>query len=179
MIQIVVRRKLRIFILAVLVLACSSCDLATKWLAKSFLHHAAPIQIIKNYIELRYTENTAIAFSMLQSIDDGLRLWIIYSLSSVAMGFLIYLIWKFRKGTFLPLIALMLILSGAIGNISERIMRGYVIDFIHLHYFDKFSWPVFNVADILITIGAVLLGLFMLKYNDETSESEIFEEEQI
>jgi signal peptidase II len=154
--------------------------LSTKWLAKSHLHHSRPIQVIENFFELRYTENTAIAFSMLQSIEAGMRQWIIFSLSSVALLFLIYLIWKFRKGTLFPLIALMFILSGAIGNITERIIRGYVIDFIHLHYFDKWSWPVFNIADILITIGAILLGIFMLKYNEEEFEGqEIIDEGKI
>ena len=53
-----------------------------------------------------------------------------------------------------------------------------MIDFIHLHYFDKWSWPVFNVADILITIGAILLGIFMIKYNEEENSQEIVEEDQ-
>ena len=164
--------------LSLMVLFCTGCDLGTKWLAKVHLHHAPPIQIVNNYLELRYTENTAIAFSMLQSVESNLRQWIIFSLSFIAMVFLLYLIWKFRGGTLLPLTALMLILSGAIGNIAERVVRGYVIDFIHLHYFDKWSWPVFNVADILITIGAILLGIFMIKYNEEENSQEIVEEDQ-
>lgn len=65
------------------------------------------------------------------------------------------------------LVALMLILSGAIGNLSERIFRGYVIDFIHLHYYDRFSWPIFNVADILITCGGILLAILMLRKKPE------------
>jgi len=164
------QRNFKYFILSILVILCASFDLSTKWLAKQYLHQAQPIQIVENYLELRYTENTAIAFSMLHSVEPGLRKWIIYTLSSIAIVFLLVIIWKIRRQSFLGMVSLMFILSGAIGNISERIVRGYVIDFIHLHYYDKFSWPVFNVADILITCGAILLGLLMLK---KSSESDI------
>ena len=157
------RKNLKILSLTLLVILGTSCDLTTKWIAKNQLKHAAPIGIVNNYFELRYTENTAIAFSMLHSIEPNIRKWIIYSLSLVAIIFLCVLIGKVRNESFLWLLSLMLVLSGAIGNLSERIFRGYVIDFLHLHYYDKWSWPIFNVADILITCGAILLGILMLR----------------
>jgi len=156
-------KNIRIILLTLLVIFCTSCDLSTKWLAKKHLQRSQPIQIVTNYLELRYTENSAIAFSLLQSIKPAMRKWLIYSLSIIAIVLLSILIWTVRKDSIFWLISLLLILSGAIGNLSERLARGYVIDFIHLHYHDKFSWPVFNVADILITCGAALLGILMLK----------------
>lgn len=161
------RKKIKILILSILVIFCTSCDLSTKWLAKKHLYYAQPINIVTNYLELRYTENTAIAFSMLHSIDSDIRKWIIYSLSLVAVIFLGILTWKVRHDSFMWLVSLMLIFSGAIGNLSERIARGYVIDFIHLHYYDRWSWPIFNVADILITCGAILLGILMFRKQPE------------
>ncbi len=155
--------RLKILLLVVLVILCTGCDLTTKWLAAQHLQWAKPVTIIPNLLELRYTENEAIAFSMLHSIESGKRKWIIYSLSTFAFIFLVLLIWEVRKDSLLGLTALMLILSGAIGNLSERIFRGYVIDFIHLHYYDRFSWPIFNVADILITCGGILLAFLMLR----------------
>ena len=165
-------KNLKILLLALLVIFCTSCDLTTKWVAQNHLKHAAPISVVNNYLELRYTENTAIAFSMLSSIEPNIRKWIIYSLSLVAITFLGVLIWKVRNDSMLWLFSLMLVLSGAIGNLSERVARGYVIDFIHLHYYDKWSWPIFNVADILITCGAILLGILMLKASPEEEELE-------
>ncbi len=163
------RRNLKILSLTLLVILCTSCDLTTKLIAKNQLKHAAPISIVNNYLELRYTENTAIAFSMLHSIEPNLRQWIIYSLSLVAISFLSILIWKVRNESFLWLLSLMLVLSGAIGNLTERAVRGYVIDFLHLHYYDKWSWPIFNVADILITCGAILLGILMLRKSPDNT----------
>ncbi len=162
--------RIKIFVLLTIVIFCTSCDLATKWLAAKHLDWSNPVTIINNFVELRYTENEAIAFSMLHSVNPDTRKWIIYSLSSFALIFLILLIWQVRKDSMWGLIALMLILSGALGNLIERIIRGYVIDFIHLHYYDRFSWPIFNVADILITCGGILIAILMLRSDPKRSE---------
>ena len=159
-------------LLLLLVIFCTSCDLSTKWLASRHLQYSAPIQIIPNWLELRYTENNAIAFSMLGSVHSHIRKWIIYCLSGVAMTFLLVIIYQVRNDSIVWLASLMLILSGALGNLSERVVRGYVIDFIHFHYYDRFSWPVFNVADIFITCGCILLAILMLKKSPKQSEIE-------
>lgn len=164
------RMKLKCIVLVLFVFICSSGDLYTKWLAKKHLEYTPPKTIISNFLELRYTENTAIAFSLLHTVDHGVRKWIIYSLSFVAIFFLGILIWTVRNDSLLWLTSLMLILSGAMGNIIERIFRGYVIDFIHAHYYSQWSWPVFNVADILITCGAILLAILMLKKSPLSTE---------
>ncbi len=160
---------LKILILSSIILLCTGCDLSTKWLAKQHLEHARPVTIIQNLVELRYTENEAIAFSMLLSVESKIRKWIIYSLSLVALSFLSILTWQVRNDSFWWLISLMLIFSGALGNLLERIARGYVVDFIHLHFRDQWSWPIFNVADILITCGAILLGILMLRKSPEST----------
>ncbi|MCI0495172.1 signal peptidase II, partial [candidate division KSB1 bacterium] len=109
------------------------------------------------------------------SVRPDIRKWIIYPLTLIALAFLITLIWQMRHDSIWWLAALMLILSGAIGNLSERVMRGFVVDFIHLHYYDTWSWPIFNVADILITCGGILLAFRMFKKtsskSDDTMES--------
>ena len=156
------KKTWRISLLFLILIGCTSCDLSTKWLAKQHLQYGPVIQIIPNIIELRYTENDAIAFSMLKSIALPTRSIIIYSTSLIAFIILGIITWQSRKESFLWQSALMLILAGAIGNLIDRIINGHVVDFIHLHYGDKFSWPVFNVADITITIGAVVLAILML-----------------
>jgi signal peptidase II len=145
-------RTLKVCILAAILLLCSSCDLATKWLATDQLKYAPAIQILPNILELRYTENYAIAFSMLRSVDQPLRSIIIYSSSLIAFIVLGIVAWQFRAESMLWLISLVLIFSGAMGNLIDRIANGYVVDFIHLRFKDQFSWPIFNVADSVITM---------------------------
>ena len=149
--------------LIVILVSCTSCDLSTKWLAKQHLQYNPAVQIVPNIIELRYTENDAIAFSMLKSIALPKRNIIIYSTSLIAFLVLGIITYQSRKESFLWLGSLMLILSGAIGNLVDRLMNGHVVDFIHLHYGYKFSWPIFNVADITITCGAIILAILMLR----------------
>ncbi|HDP97723.1 MAG TPA: signal peptidase II [bacterium] len=164
-------QKVKYFWLLLIALLFTSCDLSTKWLAQNRLKHTTPVTIVSGFVELNYTENTAIAFSMLGSIESGIRKWIIYGLSLIALTFLGVIAWKMRHESLCWLVALTLILSGALGNIIERIFRGYVIDFIHLHYHYKFSWPVFNLADILITSGAVLLGILTLRKTEDITDT--------
>ncbi|MFZ5516528.1 MAG: signal peptidase II [Candidatus Zhuqueibacterota bacterium] len=163
------KRTIKILLLLAILIFCTSCDLSTKWLAKQRLEYARPVTIIENFVELRYTENEAIAFSMLHSLESGLRKWLIYSLSLVAMIFLTVLTWQVRHQSLWWLVSLTLIFSGALGNLLERLARGYVIDFIHLHYYDRFSWPVFNAADIFITCGAILLGILTFRQSPEST----------
>jgi len=156
-------KDMKIFLLCLLLLICTSCDLSTKYLAKQHLQHTTSIKVIPDIVDLRYTENYAIAFSMLHSIDRPWRTIIIYSSSILAFIILGFITYQSRGESFLWQGALMLILAGAIGNLIDRVANGYVVDFIHLHYGDKFNWPIFNVADITITCGAIILAILMLQ----------------
>lgn len=157
------RNDLKILSLTLLIIICTSCDITSKLMARKHLHQSAPISVITNYLEFRYIENTTNTSSLLHSIDHNLKKWVIYCLSLLAVSFLSFLIWKVRNDSTLWLLSLMLVLSGVFSNLSEKFIRGYVIDFIHLHYYDKWSCPVFNLADILIICGAILLGIFILR----------------
>lgn len=164
------KRTRKITLLVLTLLLCFGCDLSTKWLAKQYLQFAPAIQIIPNVIELQYTENKAIAFSMLKSITNPIRNIIIYVTSIIAFIILGIVTWQSKKESLLWLSSLMLILAGAVGNFVDRLLNGYVVDFIHLHYGDKFSWPIFNVADMTITIGAFLLAILMLRRSSSESK---------
>lgn len=69
----------------------------------------------------------------------------------------LFFAWAVRLRRALPLLAAALILGGAVGNLFDRVRLGYVVDFVHWHYQDRFSWPIFNVADVWIFLGGVLL----------------------
>ena len=127
------------------------CDHATKLAAKSGLEGQAPRQLVRGVLDLRYRENTDVAFNLLRAVPERVRGPILLVLGAVASLALLTLLLR-RAQLGLPRIALLLVTAGAIGNYLDRLVRGYVVDFVHVPY-----WPVFNVADAYVTAGGVLL----------------------
>jgi len=113
--------------------------------------------------------NYGAAFSFLAN-EDGWQQYFLVTISSVASLAIVIWMVKTSQTQVFKLAALGLILSGAIGNLIDRAVLGFVIDFIDLHYQD-FYWPVFNVADIAITLGVILLILVDL-YNEKKTKHE-------
>jgi len=112
------------------------------------------IPIIKGLLYVTFVRNRGAAFGILK---NQLPLFIFTALFAVVLIFLV--ISKKRQRPLILNISLGLILAGAIGNLIDRLFLGYVVDFI-----DFRIWPVFNVADSAITVGAVLLGWSILKH---------------
>ena len=120
------------------------------------------IPVIENVFHLTYVRNTGAAFSILQSHRS---LLILFS------AFLVILLLTFfiRKGKELPVllnVAATAIISGGIGNMIDRILRGYVVD-----TFDFRMWPVFNVADISVCVGCALLLIYVIFFDRKNPES--------
>lgn len=135
-----------------------SADLKTKEIAKTVLKDS-PSVVIENVFDLRYVENHAIAFGFLREIKKSIRIPLIFFLTVSATLMVFAMIWKIRNNKFRILLPLFIILSGAYGNILDRLFNGFVTDFFHVHYFYKHNFPVFNVADVLINIGIILILL--------------------
>lgn len=129
-------------------------DQWTKTLAAEHLQYAQPEAVFPGF-NLTLHHNPGIAFSM---FDDGSvsSRWILSALAGAIS--VIIAVWIFRIGRkpSLEVTGLALILSGAIGNVYDRVVLGYVIDFIDW-YVKDYHWPAFNIADSAVCIGAVLL----------------------
>jgi signal peptidase II len=140
-------------ILSVLVplLALVGCDHVTKYAAKAELESQPPRELITSVLDLRYVENTDIGFSLLRWVPEAIRQPLILVLGAAGIITLVVLALR-RATTLASRVAFLLILAGALGNYSDRLIRGYVVDFIHVRY-----WPVFNAADIWVSAGLVLL----------------------
>jgi len=116
----------------------------------------------------RYTQNRGAAWGVLAGAGEKFRVPFFYLVSIVAVIFIFSYYRKLSNGQRYLQVALALVLGGAIGNALDRVLRGYVIDFIDWHWFDpnwlhpSLHWPTFNVADSGITIGLVLLFAEML-----------------
>ena len=127
-------------------------DRASKVWALVYLASHGPIRCMR-YFWLTYVENTGAAFGM---FEHGNAILIVVMLA--VMAYLIYS-WKdlLQQGP-LAVWGGVLILTGAVGNLYDRVTLGFVVDFL-----DFRVWPVFNVADSCITVGAVLLGLCLVR----------------
>jgi len=140
-----------IFIIVSIVL---SLDQLTKFLITRNLSYNQSIPVIKGIFHLTLIHNRGAAFGILK---NQVPLFIITSIAAIA---LIYFNLKkigYKKFSIYS-ISLSLILAGALGNLIDRLLLGYVVDFLDLRI-----WPVFNVADSAITIGAILLGYSIFK----------------
>jgi signal peptidase II len=129
------------------------CDHVTKHVAKTGLEGRPPHALVGSVLDLSYTENTDSGFGLLRWVPVTVRTPLLTALQLVAGAAFFGLALGRGRSRWVRL-ALLLISAGALGNGVDRLARGYVVDFIHLHH-----WPVFNLADIYITIGAILLAI--------------------
>ena len=114
------------------------------------------ITIIPGHLDLSYVENPAGAWGALGSLPRHIRKIVFYGVTILALGVILYLIVYPPAYSWWIIIALSGILGGAIGNLVDRFSMGSVVDFIHM-YWGRLNWPNYNVADIGITIGLVIL----------------------
>jgi signal peptidase II len=123
---------------------------------------------VTSFWENRYTQNRGAAWGFLAGAGEKFRVPFFHLVSIAAVIFIFSYYRKLREDQRYLQFALALVLGGALGNALDRILRGYVIDFIDWHWFDpnwlrpSLHWPTFNVADSGISVGLVLLFLEML-----------------
>lgn len=131
------------------------------------LHSSHPV--IPGFFDLVHSRNTGIAFSMLDDASPFIRDWALPVFSAVAVVAIVFIFWKQSLAAARVRWALALILTGAVGNLYDRLVYGYVVDFLDF-YVGNWHWPAFNVADSCITIGAGLLILDSLLKPSQTAE---------
>jgi len=125
-------------------------DLFTKQLIINYIQLHEFI-VINFFIDLTHIHNFGVSFGL---FSGYISFWVLALIGLLIVFFIYYLILtsndKFEK------IGLFIIIGGALSNILDRLIHGYVIDFISIHY-NKFYWPAFNLADIYITIGILMI----------------------
>jgi signal peptidase II len=146
------------FILALLVV------LLDRWTKRAVAAHIAMythIQIIPGFFRITHTENTGAAFSLFADSPSHWKTALLIGFSVIAMVIVSVLLWKQACALSITGIALSLILGGAVGNLWDRVASGRVVDFL-LFYVKSYQWPVFNLADSAIVVGASLLVIEIL-----------------
>ena len=152
------RARLAHFLIALIVILA---DRWTKHVVAVKIAMYSHIQIIPGFFRLTHTENTGAAFSLFADSPAHWKTALLIGFSAIAMVIVTILLWKQSRPLTSSGIALSLILGGAVGNLWDRVASGRVVDFL-LFYIKQYQWPVFNLADSCIVIGACLLVLEIL-----------------
>ncbi len=142
-------------------------DILTKFWARGGLMKVSSIPLWEKVFHFTYVENRGIAFGM---FGGGRIFFILFTL--IVLGLLLWFYRKSEPKTGWLKAGTCLVVSGALGNLIDRIFRGFVVDFLDFRLID---FPVFNIADIAVCVGAVLLVIYCFiseeKREDESVES--------
>lgn len=145
-------QKIAVLITAALLVVL---DQTTKSVIESVLNSGLErrMTIFPGLLELSYLENSAAAFGLFGDI-----IWLVILLTVVVACLIVAGLFRYKQHSFFSYAASTLLLAGGVGNLVDRMTRGYVVDFIHVMFFDY----IFNVADCCVTIGAVCLVIHCL-----------------
>ena len=144
-------------------------DRWTKRLVAARIAMYSHIQIIPGFFRITHTENTGAAFSLFADSPSHWKTVLLIGFSLVAMVIVSVLLWKQTRPLTITGVALAFILGGAVGNLWDRVASGRVVDFL-LFYVKQYQWPVFNLADSAIVVGAILLVIEILWGKSGTHE---------
>jgi len=145
--------KTRDYLLLVLL---AVLDQLTKIAATTYLQLHVRVKIVENFFYLTLSHNTGAAWSILEGQS---MLFIVFAIA--ATGYIIYYLNTHKTINKWMKLSLIMIAAGAIGNVIDRIIYGYVIDFLDFYIFG-YDFPVFNFADSCITVGMFILALCIL-----------------
>jgi len=144
-------------------------DRATKWTIAHRLSLHDGIQVIPGFFRIIHTENPGAAFGIFADSPSPWKVGLLILFSAVALVIVSALLWKNSHTLTSTGVGLALILGGAIGNLWDRLVSRYVVDFL-LFYIGRYQWPAFNVADSAIVVGAGLL-VFEILFTKSPSQT--------
>ncbi len=131
-------------------------DAITKWWVHGtpWLHY---FPVIKGFFTIHYVRNEGIAFGLFHSVESQWKPILLSLMAIIAVLIVVYYLWTNSIGERGVMWSLALLEGGILGNFSDRLLRGYVVDFLELHWRNSFSWPTFNLADTAITCGVFII----------------------
>ena len=133
-------------------------DQIMKWLATLYIKPVGTMEIVPGFLDFTYHGNDGAAFGILSS-----QTWIFVIITALVCIALVIGLFVYKKHTTLSRMACALIVAGGVGNLIDRVFNnGYVIDFIHIKFFP----PIFNFADCCVSIGVVLLFIYVIFHTD-------------
>ncbi|MBM7586762.1 signal peptidase II [Bacillus pakistanensis] len=132
-------------------------DQLTKWLIVKNMEEGESITVIENLFYITSHRNQGAAWGILQG-----KMWFFYIITIIVIIGIVYYLQKHAKGIPLFSVSLAFMLGGAIGNFIDRLFRKEVVDFLNTYIF-SYDFPIFNIADAALSIGVVLLIIYMIQ----------------
>lgn len=151
------------------VLFWMAADQAVKALVAGTVNLYQSVTVIPGFFNITRIHNKGAIFGAFSQTGNPLVFLVLTAASLLALGLVGYYFVKTPPSERLLKISLSLILAGALGNLLDRLLRGYVVDFLDLHV-GQAHWPFFNVADSCITVGACLMVVIFLRRKPECSQ---------
>lgn len=147
-------------------------DQAAKFLVVKALPLGAQKPVIQGFFNLVHIRNRGAAFGLLANLSPNLAWGFFLVTTTLVLAVVAYLWWRLPEGDTLAGLGYSLILTGAMGNLLDRLRLGEVIDFLDFHL-GRYHWPAFNLADSLVCLGAGLLmwAIFQKEKSPDVSHS--------
>jgi len=158
-----------------LLLCFAGFIIAVDQLTKIFIHTQFQLHesktVIENIFNITYVRNFGAAFGFLSQTPSNFREIFFLMMPPLACLIIVYIMRAVDDRDTKQILALSAIFGGALGNYIDRLQFHYVIDFIDFHFYDKYSWPAFNLADTGIVCGVIALMLILLTEKSEKKET--------
>ncbi len=152
-------------------------DQVTKKIVTQGMMQHESITLIPDFLNITYIHNRGAVFGLGSSVTSPYLSWGLSILSVVSLAVILVYFLRLNVTNSKMYFGLALVLGGALGNLYDRLVYGYVIDFIDLHWFEH-HWPFFNIADMSICIGVGLLLISMSVKTEETRGADVSSAEQ-
>ena len=177
------KKPMSFYWMGIIIAAVFTLDHVVKYIIKTSMYLGQSFPVLGNFFRITYVENPGMAFGI--RFDNTA---VFLSLSLIAAALVCYYLYRMRNENWLLQLALSLITGGAIGNLADRILRGKVVDLFDFEFFDisipsfqllglhfqgyyMTRWPVFNIADMAVSIGMIILIGYILIIGDPLKPS--------
>ena len=149
----------RLILIAIVVLVTLALDQGTKQWARAELQGRPATTIVPGYLDFEYHENPGSAFGLLRDVKYAR--YILIGVGLLALVLVWTMVRQVKTGQRVADISYALVAGGAVGNLIDRVYIGRVVDFILMHFHRKYIWPAYNIADVALVAGVILLVLVL------------------
>jgi len=145
--------------MGLLALPCFLVDRLTKWLVYTHMEIGSGFTVVPGFFDIIHARNTGAAFGMLQGLPQAYRTLFFAVITVIACGAMFIIFWRTREDSWMLKAVFSLIIAGALGNLTDRLIFNEVVDFLLFHI-GPYRWPTFNMADTWISAGMVGLLIY-------------------